>query len=141
MWELVSDVTRMGEWSPEAVGGAWIRGATGPTVGARFRGRNRNGWHRWSTFCTVTESEPGRSFVFQVKAGKLGVAEWAYRIEPTAGGSRVTETWTDCRRRLMRMIGAPASGVRDRVAHNRETMTETLRRLAATAEAETPAAT
>ncbi|HAS09465.1 MAG TPA: SRPBCC family protein, partial [Acidimicrobiaceae bacterium] len=38
VWELISDITRMGEWSPETTGGKWLKGATGPAVGARFRG-------------------------------------------------------------------------------------------------------
>ena len=34
VWELVSDITRAGEWSPEATGGRWRGDATGPAVGA-----------------------------------------------------------------------------------------------------------
>jgi uncharacterized protein YndB with AHSA1/START domain len=140
VWDLVSDVTRMGEWSPEAVGGVWIGGATGPAPGARFRGRNRSGRRRWSTRCTVVEADRGRSFVFQVKAGVLGVAEWAYRIDPTARGCRVTDTWTDRRGRIITWLGTIVSGVHDRVTHNRETMTRTLDGLASSAEgAATPA--
>jgi uncharacterized protein YndB with AHSA1/START domain len=30
VWSLVSDVARMGEWSPENEGGAWLAGASGP---------------------------------------------------------------------------------------------------------------
>jgi uncharacterized protein YndB with AHSA1/START domain len=36
LWKMVSDVTRMGEWSPENTGGEWLKGATGPAVGAKF---------------------------------------------------------------------------------------------------------
>ena len=43
VWAMVSDVTRMGEWSPENLGGAWLGTATGPQPGAKFRGTNRNG--------------------------------------------------------------------------------------------------
>lgn len=137
VWALVSDVTRMGDWSPETVGGAWIGGASAPAEGARFRGRNRNGWHRWSTVCTVTAAEPGRSFAFRVTAGPLGVAEWAYMIEPTGQSCHVTESWTDRRGRLLRVLGKPVSGVGDRANHNRVGMTETLARLATAAEAST----
>jgi hypothetical protein len=48
VYDLVTDVTRMGEWSPECVACEWVDGATGPAVGARFRGRNRHGLARWS---------------------------------------------------------------------------------------------
>jgi hypothetical protein len=41
LYDLVTDVTRMGEWSPECVRCVWLDGATGPAVGARFRGSNR----------------------------------------------------------------------------------------------------
>ena len=49
VWALVSDLTRMGEWSPEARGGRWAGGTDGPSVGAVFKGRNRNGRYRWRT--------------------------------------------------------------------------------------------
>ena len=45
VWELVSDITKMGEYSPEVVEAEWLNGATGPSVGARYRGhvkRNEN---------------------------------------------------------------------------------------------------
>jgi len=41
VYDRISDVTRMGEWSPENQGGEWLDGATGAAVGARFRSRNK----------------------------------------------------------------------------------------------------
>ena len=38
VWALVSDVTQIGRYSPETFEGEWLDGATGPAVGARFRG-------------------------------------------------------------------------------------------------------
>jgi len=135
VWAMVSDVTRMGEWSPEATGAKWVRGATGPAVGAQFRGRNRNGIRRWSTTGKVVECEPGRAFAFDIVVGPLSVARWTYRFEPTATGCRVTEQWDDKRSVLMPTIGRLASGVGDRATHNRRSMEQTLERLAAAAEA------
>ncbi len=43
VFELVTDLTRMGEWSPENEGGDWTGDATGPALGATFSGKNRNG--------------------------------------------------------------------------------------------------
>jgi hypothetical protein len=43
VWSLVSDLPWMGEWSPENAGGKWVKGATGPAKGARFRGTNKRG--------------------------------------------------------------------------------------------------
>jgi hypothetical protein len=129
VWELVSDITRMGEWSPESTGGVWQKGATGPTVGARFKGKNRRGARSWSTACEVTECEPGTTFAFRVTAVGLKVATWRYDIEPTPTGCRVTETWIDERGALAKALGKPVSGVADRADHNRSGMDETLRRL------------
>ena len=49
VYELVSDVSRMGEWSPECYQCEWLDGATTAEVGARFRGHNRLGKVRWRT--------------------------------------------------------------------------------------------
>ena len=49
VYALVTDVTRMGEWSPETQKAAWVDGATGPAVGAKFKGTNKRGFMRWST--------------------------------------------------------------------------------------------
>ena len=134
VWSLISDVTRMGEWSPETTGCEWRKGADGPVEGARFRGRNEAGSRRWSTECVVTRAEAGRSFAFEVVVGPIDVAEWAYRIEPTAGGCRVEETWTDRRGWVAKKLGSLASGVSDRATHNRRTMEQTLERLASAAQ-------
>lgn len=133
VWAMVSDVTRMGEWSPETTGAKWLGGATGPVAGARFRGSNRNGIFRWRTLATVTVAEPGKEFTFRVSFGPLQVAEWSYTFEPTSAGCRVTETWTDRRWAPTRYGGLVMSGVADRAAHNRAGMAETLDRLAAVA--------
>ncbi len=135
VWAMVSDVTRMGEWSPEATGGKWVKGATGPAVGARFRGRNRHGIRRWSTSGKVVECEPGTAFAFDIVVGPLSVARWTYTFEPTATGCRVTERWDDKRTPLMPTIGRLASGVSDRANHNRAGMEQTLENLAKAAEA------
>jgi len=98
VWNLVSDLPRMGEWSPENQGGKWVKGATGPALGAVFRGTNKNGVRRWSTTVTVVECVPGKVFEFAVTSGPLGVANWRYEIEGTESGCRVTESWRDNRK-------------------------------------------
>lgn len=133
VFALVSDITRMGEWSPEATGGVW-KDAGGPAPGARFVGRNRRGKRSWSTSCTVHAYEPPRRFGFSVTSGPLSVAAWDYTIEPTASGCRVTETWTDRRGALVRIGGRLLTGVEDRASHNRAGMEATLAALAAIAE-------
>jgi uncharacterized protein YndB with AHSA1/START domain len=134
VWAMVADVTRMGEWSPETEGATWLGGATAATPGAKFRGRNRNGKRKWNTVAVVTEVQPGTVFAFTVSAVGLRIAEWRYTLEPTAGGCRVTETWTDQRGRIASTLGKPVSGVADRASHNRAGMEMTLDRLKAVAE-------
>jgi len=131
-WRLVSDLPRMGELSPENVGGRWLAGATGPAVGARFQGNNRRGWRRWSTQVEVTASEPGRRFAFDVSSLGLPVATWAYDVAPAGeGGCTVTETWVDRRGRLITTMGVLATGVRDRGAFTALNIDHTLQRIAA----------
>src|SRR5262245_25140900 len=134
LWTRVSNIERMGELSPEATGGSWLGGATGPAVGAKFKGENRNGKKKWSTAAKVVECEPGRVFAFDVTAGPFKIARWTYRFEPADGGCRVTEVWTDQRGWIAERLGKPASGVSDRASHNRQTMVATLERLAAVSE-------
>jgi hypothetical protein len=133
VWRLVSDVTRMGRWSPETTGCRWLDGATGPAVGARFRGTNRRGPMLWQTTCTVTDAEPGRRFAFDVAFGPTPISSWAYDIEPVEDGCVVTESWSDRRVRAMRLASVPVMGIRDRAAHNRRGMQTTLAALKAAA--------
>ena len=83
VWDLLSDVTRIGEFSPETFEAQWLDGATGPRAGARFRGhvrRNGVGPVYWTT-CTVTASDPGREFAFAVGGpGGTTVNTWRYRL-------------------------------------------------------------
>jgi uncharacterized protein YndB with AHSA1/START domain len=135
VWTMVADVTRMAEWSPEHESATWLRGATGPEPGSKFRGYNRNGSRKWNTVATVIAAEPGRRFTFCVTKGALKIAEWRYELEPTATGCRITETWIDRRGRIATMLGGPVSGVADRASHNREGMEQTLDSLKRAAEA------
>ena len=135
VWAMVSDLRRMGEWSPENVGGEWLGDATGPEPGARFRGANENGKKKWKSVVTVVDAEPGRRFSFRVTALGLKISDWAYDFEPTPTGCRVTESWTDLRPGWFKPIARMATGVDDRQSHTLTGAQVTLERLAAAAEA------
>ena len=132
VWALVSDLPRMGEWSPENKGGKWVKGATGPELGAVFKGSNKNGIRRWSTTVTVVASEPGKVFEFAVTSGPLAVVRWRYEFEDTDTGCRVTESWLDERKpwftAIARVVGDHGAGNAERQ------MTATLANLANAAE-------
>jgi uncharacterized protein YndB with AHSA1/START domain len=135
VYDLVSDVVRMGEWSPETVRCRWLGGATGPAVGARFAGTNSFRRLTWRTECQVTAAERGREFAFEVTGGGfLPVAVWRYELRPVDGGCEVTEHWTDRRGTLLRWYGRLILAVPDRAEHNRRGMEQTLARLKAAAE-------
>ncbi len=104
LWAQVADPTQMARWSPENTGATTSHPGV-LTVGDTFVGANKRGRARWHTRCVVTESEPGRSFAFRVEAIGVrvprlsaAIAAWSYAFEPTAAGTRVTETWKDGRR-------------------------------------------
>jgi hypothetical protein len=132
IWSMVSDLPRMGEWSPENQGGRWAKGSTGAAMGAVFMGRNQNGFRRWGTRVTVVDCEPGRAFEIAVTSGPLAVANWRYDFEGTATGCRVTESWDDRRAPWFRLVGR-AMGDHS-AAHAEQEMTATLANLAKTAE-------
>lgn len=58
LWDVVRDVTRVGEWSHECIGAEWLGQANAATPGARFRGRNRAGVFRWGRVCEVVSASP-----------------------------------------------------------------------------------
>ena len=134
VWAMVSDLTRMGEWSPENEGARWLGGASGPKPGAKFRGTNRIGKRKWTTLGTVVDVEPARKFSFRISAMGIKVADWGYNLDSTATGCRVTESWSDQRPGWFKPIAKMVTGVGDRAAHNRAGMEQTLERLAAAAE-------
>lgn len=133
VWDLVSDLPGMGRFSPEAVGGRWVRGG-GPVVGAVFRGTNSSGRRRWSTRSTVVEAERGRAFAFEVSSVGQPVARWSYAIAPSGAGCSVTETWEDRRSRAFAKVGELVTGTRDRAAFTEHSLEQTLAAVKAAAE-------
>lgn len=127
VWGLVTDIARMGEWSPENTGGRWRGGATGPAAGARFVGSNRRGWLRWSTHCTVVECDEPRAFTFDVHESGT---RWGFLIEPDGDGSSVTE-WREHGRAPWYSRALSASGLlgRDREQLMVDGMRRTLERI------------
>jgi uncharacterized protein YndB with AHSA1/START domain len=143
IWDLVSDVTRMGEWSPETTSCRWESPVRGAQVGSRFSGSNRRGWRRWATSCTVTAADPGRLFSFRVTSLGMRVAEWSYAMASITAvgdakeGCELIETMVDERKFPMRIIGLLATGVADRSTHNHEGMVKTLAAIKRVAETPT----
>jgi len=96
LYDLVADVTRIGEFSPECVAARWIDGEPPARPGMRFRGRNAaTRLLRWSRLCEVVTAEPAREFSFRTVATvtKPDSTLWTYRFQPVDGGTDVTESY------------------------------------------------
>ena len=135
IWDLVSDVTKIGRYSPETFEAEWLDGATGPAVGARFRGhvkRNGRGPTYWTT-ASVIECEPGRSFSFGVGKPGKPMNIWGYVLEPNGAGTDVTESFTLTPNLGLRIYWALLGWSRGKT--NREGMRQTLERIKAEVEA------
>lgn len=136
VWDLVSDVTRIGEFSPETFEAEWLRGATGPAKGNLFRGhvkRNQKGPIYWSV-CKVTDCEPVKVFAFAVMGKGLPINNWRYDLEPTANGTRVTESFALADRWFNRIYWTLLGRFRGKT--NRDGMLTTLERIRVVAENE-----
>lgn len=132
VYSLISDLSRMGEWSPECTSVRWHGDVTQPMVGARFTGHNRNGWQRWSTTGTVVRATTDRMFAFEINVGPVPAALWAYLVTPDDDGCTATEEWTDRRPTVLRAFMDRAFGRRHDL--NRAGIRETLANLKAAAE-------
>ena len=89
LYTLVSDVTRIGEWSPVCRACWWDEGE-GPRVGAWFTGRNQTPERTWETRSQVVAADPGREFAWEVNNGWV---RWGFTLDAIDGGTRLTESW------------------------------------------------
>lgn len=89
VYDLVSDVTRTGEWSPQCRECWWEPGATG-AVGDFFGGRQETPERTWETRSRVEEAQRPRAFAWSVNDRKV---LWRYDLEAVDGGTRLTESW------------------------------------------------
>lgn len=127
VFDAISHLERMGEFSPECTGGRWLGGASGPAAGAKFRGTNSNGTKQWSTMARVVTYSPPTAFAFDVTVGPAKVARWSYALEPSGAGTKVTESWTDQRSALSKRL---TRSIRpDREAFTRQSIRTTLDQL------------
>ncbi len=89
LYDMVSDVTRMGEWSPVCTACWWDDGL-GVSPGAWFTGRNELPERTWETRSQVVTADRGREFAFVVGGSWV---RWGYTFTPVDGGTQVTESW------------------------------------------------
>ncbi|MEM9562523.1 MAG: SRPBCC family protein [Actinomycetota bacterium] len=132
VYDALSDLTRMGEWSPENRGGRWLDGGSG-AVGDRFEGDNQIGERRWSVVAQVTRADRGREFQFVTGDPDAPYVRWSYRLtgsNPTV----LTEVW-DVERLPPTLVDLDAERLAARAAAVRDGMATTLSGICATIEA------
>ena len=138
IYELVADVTRMPEFSPEVVECRWLDGATGPVVGARFKARNKfSRGPAVGNKPVITAVEPGKRISWSRTEPFGGTVEWTYELLPHEQGTEVVESYRALKpvsRFGWVIIGAFSSN--DRRGLQRAGMEQTLQRLKAHVEAD-----
>ena len=91
LYDMVADVTRVGEWSPMCTACWWDEGV-GPHVGAKFTGRNQQRERTWETRSEVVTADRGHQFTWVV-VEPPNCARWDSSFVSVDGGTEVTETW------------------------------------------------
>jgi Polyketide cyclase / dehydrase and lipid transport len=129
VWAVVSDVTRVGEWSHECRRVEWLDGATGAVPGARFRGTNKAGVWTWSRTNEVVVADEPRTLVWRTVPTLLfpDSSEWRIELEPVDGGTRITQSYEVVRAPalLARLYAVVVPSHRDR----RASLSDDLRRV------------
>jgi uncharacterized protein YndB with AHSA1/START domain len=86
VWELVSDIRRMPQWSPQC---RLMRPLGALRQGTRTINLNRRGPLFWPTTSTVTEVIPEQKLAFRINAnGTI----WSYELQPIPEGTRLVES-------------------------------------------------
>lgn len=88
VWELVSDVRRMAEWSPQVTSTRLRAGFDEVALDAEFTNRNRQGELEWTTHGRIVRLEPERVIAFRIEENWV---VWSFTLEPAAGGTRLVQ--------------------------------------------------
>jgi ribosome-associated toxin RatA of RatAB toxin-antitoxin module len=140
LYDLVADVTRTPELTPDIARVTWLDGATEPAVGARFKAINTIGHMRWSNKPVITALEPGRAISWSRTEAFGGTVEWHWRFDPEGTGTRVTHGYevTDPITRIGWFIIGTLGRRKDRKRDLHESMGNTLERIAQLTEVKEP---
>lgn len=95
VFEIIADVTRVGEWSHECRGAHWVGPEREAAPGVRFRGTNRSGIYLWSRGCEFTVVEPPHVLAWKTRGlmAVLDCTEWRITLEPHGRGTRIVQTY------------------------------------------------
>jgi len=133
LYDLVADVTRTPELTPDIVKVVWLDGATEAKVGARFKATNKQGrGPNWNNKPVIVTVDPGREIAWARTEPFAGTLEWRYRFVPEGTGTRVIESYAVTK--PIRLMGwfiiDTLYGMKDRKSDLRTSMEASLGRLA-----------
>src|SRR4029453_3860746 len=124
VYALVSDLPRMGEWSPENIGGE-RQGGGRWRGGRQCTGHNRAGERTWSAPVMVTQAERGRCFEFVIGPDESPYVRWTYRLKLSGSGTRVAKVW-EVKHLPPTLQSWSQEQLADRVRHTEDMLTKTL---------------
>ena len=90
LYDLLSDITRTGEWSPVCTSCWWDDEADAGRAGAWFTGRNELPHRSWETRSQVVVADRGREFAWVVGGSFV---RWGFTLSPAATGTTLSESW------------------------------------------------
>ena len=90
LYDLVSDVTRTGEWSPVCTSCWWDDNDEAGQVGAWFTGHNELPNRTWETRSKVVAAERGHEFAWVVGGSFV---RWGFSFAPAEVGTTLSESW------------------------------------------------
>lgn len=131
VYAIVSDITRIPEWSPECIDCTWLDDK-------HFRGRNRRRFGRWQTVARVDANTPGSEFSFTVQFRKADFTRWSYRMQSHPDGCLLTEEFTMCAELPFAVVAYErlALGVKDRATDLQGNLDQCVRTIKAIVEAD-----
>ncbi len=111
VFELIADIERMGEWSPECYRTEWHDPHRTVARGATFQGYNRSGFTWWDVPCEILAVEPPMRLEFAAPAGHAAATVWTYDLQAGDGTTIVTERFDAP---MLVMPETPAGQIPDR---------------------------
>ena len=84
VWELVRDVRRLAEWSPQVESTELADDVAEVGPGAVFTNANRHGELTWTTHGAVVRFVPNREIAFRIEENWV---VWSFRLEETDRGA------------------------------------------------------
>ncbi len=140
LFDLVSEISNIPRWSPECTAATWLGGASGPAVGAKFRGWNRRRALRWFTVSRVSALRPDEEFSFITMVPVWGdFVEWTYEIAPGDAPDSCTLTQRFTMQRdlplPLKKLEEYGMGVKDRHSDLTENLEACVQRIKVLAEA------